>query len=497
MEPFIKSTLSVAQKVPSRQVSSLTVGVVIHSLVGNIEPTIITSPRQFLDMYTVNNKLTKGDHPSLLNAYFLSRSCDLVVARATTSTDVPMVGINTGNSTEDNTLDPYFIGYRNVGSINTLKAWISDVSFENVDGVVDGFSYFKLNLLDKLNGRLSYKMSDNPEATDVQGNPIYFDWIQDIRKDVIIQKNEAFVGTLESKTEPDAPNVGKSTEFLESVNTNVKLLASASHAANSFSDYENKRIQVYTDAGWYTETIAKTLEAVAAEKKGLACVSTPPEMKDVNQIINYFASFNGFYSIKHANGGKDTSIVGFQVPISASCYFIEAIARNSTRNSTYAPTFSKVNGPITESNLYSNFNKSQRELLSAARVNVLVYDETDGVSYINNNNLSDSSGSLIDEDQSIRIVNDIQFDINKLMESFYSRYNLDGTRSAVVSSINNYFKTNILAQSYTISGFDVVCSEVNNTLTTIQNNELKVDVYIQLNHSIKFITVATNVVPTL
>jgi len=98
MEPFITSTLSVAQKIPSRQFTSMTAGVIVHSQVGPIEETIITSPRQFLNLYTVNNRLSKADHASLHNAYFLSRSVDLVVTRATTVDSYDLVGLQSESS---------------------------------------------------------------------------------------------------------------------------------------------------------------------------------------------------------------------------------------------------------------------------------------------------------------------------------------------------------------------------------------------------------------
>jgi len=269
------------------------------------------------------------------------------------------------------------------------------------------------------------------------------------------------------------------------------------YAAHQFADYDKSRIQLYTDAGWYNKTVAKAFESICSETKSLTCVGISPYMKDKNLIKQYAAGFNGYYSIIHANGGKDTSVVGFQLPISPSCYYIETLARNNTRNAAYAPVFSKVNGSVSEGNLYNEFSKSVRDELNAARVNVLHYDDTDAVSYINNNLLTDSSGTLIDEEQSIRIVNDIQYDIEKLMESFYSRFNIDTTRANVTSAIENYFETVILSQQYTINNFRIECSEVNNSEINIQNNELKVDVYIQLNHSIKYITVTTNVVPTI
>ena len=91
MEPFITSLLSVAQKIPNRDVSGLVTGVVIDSKVGPIEQTWITTPRQFLEVYTINKSLSKGDHPSLLNAFYLSRFTDLVVTRATDSLIYPLV----------------------------------------------------------------------------------------------------------------------------------------------------------------------------------------------------------------------------------------------------------------------------------------------------------------------------------------------------------------------------------------------------------------------
>lgn len=680
MEPFITSSLSVAQKIPNRDVSGLVTGVVIDSKVGPITPTLITKPRQFLELYTVNKSLGKGDHPSLLNAFYLSKFTDLIVVRATNSlvyplipiggqTNLPSTETNTPvllpngeyantieivkpsvrespgdykslyiqidnvlfygkgqmnpfasgdgveidgtatsavkatdveglerndlgvasdyitvelsdvltyfNATPDpgvitlnenvypeivahfkgggdaeksyldvslaadgkgfiikssndsyndskyflpvvdpddvldlnvynlswNTADkiaialdaPYLIGYKNVGVINTVTTWFSDVVKEVIEG--ETFYTWNLNITDPINGAQTYKVSDNPDAIDNQGNQIYYTWISEFREDIIfVRANDMQVY---GSAKPTSPNLGKSQSYIESKSTPAKLVAAAAYAALSFEEYEDYRIQLYTDAGWYHPSIAKAFETAAITKFGLNCVGIDPLMKDINLVINYAAKFNSFYSIVHSNAGKDTSVVGFQVPISPSCYFIERIANNSTRNAMYAPTFSKVNGTITESNLYHNYNKTQRDALSKARVNVLMYDRNDGVAYINNNLLSDSSGSLIDEDQSIRIINDIRFDLESIMKNFYSLFNTAETRVSVEAALDSYFNTVIMPQTYTISAFDIVCSEVNNTDMVIQNNQLKVEVSVRLNHSIKYIQILTNVVPTL
>lgn len=672
MEPFINSILNVAQRVPVREITGLTTGMVIHSKVGPIGQTLITSPRQFLETYTVSNSISKGDHPSMHNAYFLSRYTDLVITRATNSTIIPLTGVSNsvdsvrlpsgnysdtvelivpttpnnvgdakslwlqidnvlfygsdgvnpfqdgdglpngtatrrvkgteedqleaeglgseidwvtiqlsqplasesssspgtilfntavyqeiadsfkrggqaergnlhvevqngdrfkvytsskfpvnsfnfqpidrdgldpadpnnnpvhnlsssgGSTVLDATSEPYLIGTVNVGSVNTVTAWIT-----NTTRRADGFLYWTLNLQDPVRGTLTYQVSDNPDATDNQGNPIYWTRISEIREDIVYFKNENSTQDVTDTIKPGVPNVGKSEDFILSTSDNSTLLSSAIYAASSFEEYTERRIQLYTDAGWYNESIAKAFEAISVITKSLTCVGVDPSIVDENVIIDYSANFNSFYSIVHANGGKDTSVVGFQLPISPSSYYIETLARNNTRNNTYAPVFSKVNGPISESNLSHVYSKQSRDRLNNARVNVLVYDNTDGVAYINNNLLTDTSGSLIDEEQSIRIVNDIQYDIEKLMENFYSRFNTDVTRALVESTINNYFETSILPQNYTISGYRVECSTTNNSDITIQNNELKVDVYIQLNHSIKYITVTTHVVPTV
>lgn len=674
MEPFITSSLSVAQKIPTRDVSGLVTGVVIDSKVGPIEPTLITTPRQLLEMYTVNKSLSKGDHSSLINAFYLSRFTDLVIARATTSSVYPLIPIGGGSSsdssillpneeiatakeviipevrsspgdykslflqvdnvlfygkgqmnpfasgsgveidgtatavvkaTDDESLEtnnlgskedyitvelplpltfyeeltgiitineevldhvvkefsgagtahksylnvslnddnsglivesskdsyegssffqpvpdiedplsvnvynlswntppvvqkdisaPYLIGYKNVGTVNTVKAWFSDVTTSIVDGV--SYYYWNLNITDSLNGSQTYKVSDYPDAMDNQGNPIYYTWISETREDIVLIKSDNNSPVIGS-TEPSSPNLGKSQYYIDSKSTNQKLVESAAYAAYKFEEYEKYRIQFYTDAGWYHPSINKAFESVAVAKYGLNCVGIDPSMKDVNMIVKYASRFNSFYSILHLNAGKDISIIGFQVPISPSCYYIERVANNSTRNALYAPTFSKVNGTISESNLYHEYNKTQRDILSKSKVNVLMYDRNDGISFINDNLLSDKSGSLIDEDQSIRIINDIRFDLESIMKNFYSLFNTAETRVAVEAAIESYFNTIIMPQSYTISGFNVVCSESNNTEVVIQNNTLKVEVFVKLNHSIKFIQILTNVVPTL
>lgn len=674
MEPFIKSSLNVAQKVPTKEISGLTTGVVVYSKVGPIEATKITSPKQFLDLYTVNKSISKGDHPSMHNAYFLSRFTDLVVTRATNTRTYPLVGMSNIDSNDssilltngyhtdtiqtitptlpanvgdvnslwlqiDNVLfynpegidpfedgdglvdgtalarvkgteadqlenedlgtsadwdtvqlsvpfvkvdpnnssnlifnpaayqeiadafkgggavergnlhvtvdntdikvhysssypvvsnnfqplnrdgidpedpndnpvhnttkitntftilpdsSPFMIGYKNIGSVHTLSAWIT-----NTTPVVEGYQDFTLNIIDPINGELSYNLSTDPDKVDAQGNPIYYTVMEEYRDDIIFKMNSNSTNIVKDTVKPSSPNVGKSADFVLSISNNTNLISSAIYATTKFADYDQSRIQLYTDAGWYNKAIAKSFESICPETKSLTCVGIDPNIRDKGVIKSYASGFNGYYSIIHANGGKDTSVVGFQLPISPSCYYIETLARNNTRNATYAPVFSKTNGAISEGNLYNEYSKSVRDELNAARVNVLHYDDTDAVAYINNNLLTDSSGSLVDEDQSIRIVNDIQYDIEKLMESFYSRFNIDTTRAQVTSAIENYFDTVVLAQSYTISDYRVECSEVNNSEINIQNNELKVDVYIQLNHSIKYITVTTNVVPTI
>jgi hypothetical protein len=672
MEPFIKSTLSVSQKVPTREISGLTTGVVIYSKVGPIEATKVTSPKQFLDLYTTTKSISKGDHSSMHNAYFLSRYTDLVITRASNTRIYPLVdiqkniadaivlpsgsltntiqtltptlpanvgdvnslwlqvdnvlfynkdgvspfvsgdglpdgtattrvkgteadqllsenlgvaadwdtvelsmpfvltdpnnssqlifnsdvyteianafkgggaaersnlhvvadgstlkihynsvfpvasttfaplnrdGIDLGDPNDnpvhntsvitataglDTTGGAYLIGYTNVGSVNSLKAWISGTTTDE-----NSYQYWTLNVEDQVNGKLSYSVSNNPDATDTQGNPIYYTVISENREDILYVHNVASTQPVADTVEPDNYNVGYSADFKLSVNTPEDLLSSAIYATTKFLDYDQSRIQLYTDAGWYNAAIAKSFQSISPDTKSLTCVGIDPSMRDKNLIISYAANFNSFYSIVHANAGKDTSVVGFQLPISPSCYYIESLARNNTRNSTYAPVFSKVNGATSESNLYNDYSKSVRDALNVARVNVMVYDDTEGVSYMNNNIITDSSGSLIDEEQSIRIINDINYDVEKLMESFYSRFNIGTTRANVVSSIENYFETVILSQQYTIADFRIECSEVNNSEINIQNNELKVDVYIRLNHSIKYISVTTNVVPTL
>jgi hypothetical protein len=677
MEPFITSTLSVAQKIPTRDFSGLATGVVVNSKVGFIKPTLITSPRQFLEVYTLDKKLSKGDHPSLLNAFYLSRFTDLVVARANSSTVYPLVPIGglsngiqddatyvlpNGNIAEvlevlvphvdldpgdyrslylqiDNVLfygkgqmnpfksgdgvqidgtattivkattpealianglppkeqyitielskvltffdeptgiitlnesvypeivkhfsgggaaeksylnvelneakdgfrilsskdsyegsswfapvedpedmnrknvynlsvnaqfidldlsSPYFIGTTNVGTVNTVKAWFSDVK----SYYVEDKTYFNwnLNITDPINGEQSYRVSDNPDAVDAQGNPIYFTWISEFRPEILFLKNRLSQADPVGSDEPLVVNVGKSQYYIDSISSESDLIQSASHAALGFEEYEDYRIQLYTDAGWYHPAIAKSFEAVATVKYGLNCVGIDPLMKDVNLIKKYGSGFNSYYSIIHANAGKDTSVVGFQIPVSPSCYFIETIAKNASRNAIYAPVFSKINGSIEASSLYYTYTKTERDLLNKARINVLVNDKTDAVSYINNNLLSTTAGTLIDEDQSIRIINEIRYDVNNIMKNYYSLFNTSETRNSVEAAINSYFSSDIMNQTYTISGFNVICTEVNNTLATIQNNELHVEIQIKLNNSIKFITIITNIVPTL
>lgn len=670
MEPFITSTLSVAQKIPTKQLSGLTTGVVIHSKVGPITPTKVTSPREFLNLYTINKSLSRGDHPSLLNAYFLSRFSDLVVVRSTNVTTYPLVAMEPSSSvdsvllgsgqisdkvdiitptlpdpsadinslilqiddvlfygsngvgpfengdglpggtatrrvkgTEDSQLTaeglgtsaswnsvklsvplvtdvspftvnpaalteiaeafkmggsitktnlhvvkvgstlkvyyssefpvlnenfmpkdrglsgvedpsdtpiinisnvtstvttpntyPYFIGTRNVGTVNTLKAWVTDVTSKTVGS--ETYQNWTLHLEDSVNGELTYLVSSNPDELDSSGNPIYYTWIEDIRPDIIYRKNKYSTANV-INTIAGSNNVGRSQEFIDSTSDSTKLLNNAKLAAFSLEDYTEDRIHLFTDAGWYNKTIAKAFESISSTTKSLTCVGINPSIKDKNQIKLYASGFNSYYSIIHVGAGKDTSATGFLTDISPSCYFIEAIARNKTRGNTYAPVFSKTNGATSEPRISTSFNKTQRDELTEARVNVIMYDDVDAVSYINNNLLTDSSKSLIDEDQSIRIINDIQYDINRLMEPFISQFNMDETRDRVTSTLDNYFKTQWMSQRYSISDYSVECSEVNNTEINVQNNELKVDVFIKLNHSIKFITVATNVVPTI
>lgn len=82
-EPHVNVTEQIAKAPSLSEVTNiLTVGGVIVSKKGRTGLNRITSPNQFLEEYCIDGKLNPDDHTSLLNAYRMSQTSELIISRS-------------------------------------------------------------------------------------------------------------------------------------------------------------------------------------------------------------------------------------------------------------------------------------------------------------------------------------------------------------------------------------------------------------------------------
>lgn len=269
-------------------------------------------------------------------------------------------------------------------------------------------------------------------------------------------------------------------------------------AAQELEDQELYDIAQCATLGIVDIKFVKSFLTIAKANDWFLPVDVPESKKSLNAIEKWNGNITDTNnSFVFGPFDKNSTFLGFRFPLAPSTLYWETVYANKAVGSEFAPTFGMKNGTVKYTNPAASLKKDERErLLSLPQpVNFMIYDPRTGAYTINNNLTHSSKDNVLKEEQNRRLANKIKKDVKPLLDDFKGEYNNLATRMAVVSRLENYFRTNIMNMNYSPEDFKIVCDRTNNTDDVINANQLAVTVKVRFYRSIKYVIVLNEIYP--
>ena len=143
-----------------------------------------------------------------------------------------------------------------------------------------------------------------------------------------------------------------------------------------------------------------------------------------------------------------------------------------------------ASGLLTPIRLTENYTEGQRDLIYPAGVNYLQTHQGAGMAVFGDKT-QQTKASALDRINVRRLLNVLKRAFSAFLKFQLFELNTSNLRAQITEALTD-FMDGIQARQG-VTSFQVVCNDVNNTPTVIDNNQLNVDVYIQPTRSINFI----------
>lgn len=276
-------------------------------------------------------------------------------------------------------------------------------------------------------------------------------------------------------------------------NTTALLKASNSDLMKAWDRIEEDEryiVEGMTDLGC-TETMVQNYMAnIAVNSNYFYAVST------VNST-NYMVIANKKQKITQdsrklwfgAPWDYDDGTVGYLFNCSPSVLYWETVLKNRRNNQEFAAAFGQNHGTVTFVELSKEFKKSERQLLLTKKINTIFHDLYNKLYYWNDNIVNQTEDNVLKEECNVRLEIRISKAMPVLLNQFKGYQNSAKTRAQVCDVINYWFKTTIMSMGSTISEWNCICDDTNNSDADIRANKLNVKIQVRYHNSIKYITV--------
>ena len=266
-------------------------------------------------------------------------------------------------------------------------------------------------------------------------------------------------------------------------NTTALLKASNSDLMKAWDRIEEDEryiVEGMTDLGC-TETMVQNYMAnIAVNSNYFYAVST------VNST-NYMVIANKKQKITQdsrklwfgAPWDYDDSNVGYLYNCSPSVLYWETVLKNRRNNQEFAAAFGQNHGTVTFVALAKEFKKSERQLLLTKKINTIYHDLYNELYYWNDNIVNQTEDNILKEECNVRLEIRISKAMPVLLNQFKGYQNSAKTRAQVCDVINYWFKTTIMSMGSTISEWNCICDDTNNSDADIRANKLNVKVQVR------------------
>ena len=271
-------------------------------------------------------------------------------------------------------------------------------------------------------------------------------------------------------------------------------------AAPGYIELLGDMVTLNTDMNEVAFVVADTPIRLASDSASITAFATNNSNGDTESGVSTFDANVGMYY----PWGLTTNVDGNEIMIPPSAIALCTIAySDSVSYQWMAPagfTRGLVNNATSVGYLDSsgNFkaamlNSGQRDTLYTNDINPIAYIPNRGLVVYGQKTRS-STSSALDRINVARLIGYLRYNLDNLSKPFLFEPNDAQTRDSVQTTFNRFMSNLVGLRG--LYDYVVVCDESNNTSTTIDNNELWIDIAIQPEKAIEFIYIPVRIVNT-
>ena len=262
----------------------------------------------------------------------------------------------------------------------------------------------------------------------------------------------------------------------------------------------NVVVAVVCDGGIEDTSYKQKLTELCEESKKMLAILSVPEANEthpdalgeiarykslyLNANTSYAALITPHVKISHPSADVDVSL-------SPDVILARKIAENAADgNFTLAPA-GISRGLVSANRLVRVFNQAERDTLALNRINFIKQDSRYGF-YINSQFTLHPTESALDRINVRLTINQVYIELVPSLEQYRFEINDEATRSSLVVLASNYLDT--LVTNRSLTAYEVIADDSNNTASDIQNNRMNVTIQLQPSRTAEIITITVPIV---
>lgn len=504
-------------------------GIAIESKRGPTEPTLVTSEKQLLDLYTVDGKIPRDVDNTFLSAMtYLRYSDKLWVVRAVSSLDTH-AGLrfsldNNGNpqvtglpaglpqgplNFQFSPSDRFLIVAADPGS--WANGGVLKVRFESIRSVAgrpevpDPWSANAFVITVFLNDAQAERwvVSLEPGAVDGNGVSIFLESV--LRRSAYIRghanpgRSGNNVGTL--------PQSGTGTRYaLEGGTSNTVTTGMMINAIKKLREKDNYPLTLILDGGLADPAYAVELVNLAEFRQDAVAILSVPAEKEM--AANYLSEVVNYATTPGSGiGGINSSYAALYSPhilvyiadldeyryVSPDGYAAGAISRTAANYEIWFPVGGWNRGRLNVIDILRHYSSGELDLLYQNNINPIKYRRGKGIAIWGQKTLWRIPSALDRLNVRLLLIV-IENAIAEALENFLFELNDEFTRRLIRSMIESYMED--IKARRGVYDYLVVCDDSNNSPNDIDNYRLNVDLYVKPTKAIEYIHFRTVITPT-
>jgi len=264
-------------------------------------------------------------------------------------------------------------------------------------------------------------------------------------------------------------------------------------ALNTLSNIDAYEIDIVMDGGFAVPAYQKAMITLCETRKDSNPLFSFPSANETNSsYLNSLYEYRAFDLNANTKWGTIwSSLVKIydyfndrEIWISPVGHIAASMSKTALNYEPWYPILGFTRGVLDVLDVYHHYTQGEMDYLYDNQINPIRFVEGRGIVVWGQKTLQ-VKASAFDRLNVMCLVTYIIPPIQEALEEFIGELNTKAIRDNVSIIVNNYMR-NIQSRAG-VTDYTVICDTSNNTPTTIDNNELHIDLYIQPTKSIEYI----------